>query len=109
MEFLTFRDVPDLDRDARAAGDALAIGAEGQAIDRVVVPLQRPEFLARLDVPELHASAVAGGDLLAICTEGRERPLDACTAEFPAGFGVPIGDDLAFHRGMVTSGEHPPA
>src|SRR5262245_20634273 len=46
--------VPDLHLSITMAEDVFAVGAHGQAVDGVRVPLERQRFIARARVPDLH-------------------------------------------------------
>ena len=62
-----------------AADDPLAVGAEGHAVDRAGVSLEREGFLARGRIPHLERLVVAAADdPLAVGAEGHAADFAVC-------------------------------
>src|SRR5579871_3804822 len=90
--------VPHLHRSVRAAGnEAFAVGAEGDAVDLVQMPLVLLEFLAGLYIPYLHqAVAARRGEPSAVRVEGEgghEPLVPRQRVQLPAGARIPQLDD----------------
>src|SRR5262249_58089104 len=67
--------VPDLQCSVRTAADeALAVGVNGHAVDRVRVPPERQRFITRVRVPDLHRLVMTAADqALAVRHTGHSR------------------------------------
>ena len=101
------RGVPDAGRPVDAArGEAVAVGAEGQADDASVVAAEGEQLLARRRVPEFDRPVEAGrGDPSPVGAEGNlidARGVAAEGEECPAGRRVP---DLELIRRRDATGE----